>query len=303
MKIVLLTGFLGAGKTTLLSRLLASGMEGRVGVVVNEFGDVGIDGRVLQDTGYRMTELNKGSIFCACLKSQFYQALEAMGDQGVEWLFVEASGLADPSTMEDAIHYLNGKGSHAVYHGAICMVDAVYFLEQLQLLPVLERQVRYSDLVVLNKTDLQTEENLQMIEKKLGSIQPDSLIFRSQFCDVDLSEILTILSHRNRQSVPSLNTWDSRMKTIVVRDGGENALSDWKRFIESMVKDTYRVKGFIQSMEGSYQVSGVGKNLRWEIGQDNENTELVFFSSIGIRLISQMIQTAENMGMDVDIRM
>lgn len=71
MKIILLTGFLGAGKTTLLSRLLTGEMDGKVGVLVNEFGDIGIDGRLIHHADAQMIELNKGSIFCACLKSSF----------------------------------------------------------------------------------------------------------------------------------------------------------------------------------------------------------------------------------------
>ncbi|BES64235.1 hypothetical protein SANA_06740 [Gottschalkiaceae bacterium SANA] len=301
MKIILLTGFLGAGKTTLLSRLLASRLEGRVGVVVNEFGDIGIDGRLIQDMGYQLSELNSGSIFCACLKSQFYTALEAMDDQGVEWLFVEASGLADPSSMQDAIQYLKGKKVNAMYHGAICMVDAVYFLDQMQILPVLERQIYYSDLVLLNKTDLQTERKLELVEAVLSKIQPDNQILRTQFCDVDLSQMLALLSHRGQESVANLNTWESRMQTVVIHDNGEHSIHAWKLFIESIAKETYRLKGFIRSSEGVYLVNGVGQTLRWEIAQHHEATEIVLFSAIGIRFVSRILEMAEKQGLNLRI--
>lgn len=301
MKIVLLTGFLGAGKTTLLSRLLASRIEGRVGVVVNEFGEVGIDGRLLQDLGYQLSELNSGSIFCACLKSQFYEALEAMNGQGVEWLFVEASGLADPSSMQEAIQYLRKKGIDTVYHGAICMVDAVYFLDQMQILPVLERQVFYSDLVILNKIDLQTEGKIQLVEEAIRAIQPDSQILRSQFCDIDLPRLMERLSHRRQGSVPNLNTWESRMKTVVIHDQGEHTIHAWKMFLESIATVTYRLKGFIQSSEGNYLVNGVGDRIRWEIAQHNESTEIVLFSSVGIRVVSHILKMAEKQGLNLKI--
>lgn len=302
MKIILLTGFLGAGKTTLLSRLLASRLEGRIGVVVNEFGDIGIDGRLIQDMGYQLSEVNSGSIFCACLKSKFYQALEAMDDQGVEWLFVEASGLADPSSMQEAIQYLKGKGINTVYHGAICMVDAVYFLDQMQILPVLERQIYYSDLVLLNKIDLQTERKIKRVEAALTDIQPKSQILRTQFCDVDLSHMMAALSHRRQKSVPTLNTWESRMKTVVIHDQGENSIHAWKLFIESIAKATYRLKGFIRSTEGSYLVNGVGEKIRWEIAQQDETTEIVLFSSIGIRLVSRVLEMAEKQGLSLSVK-
>ena len=301
MKIVLLTGFLGAGKTTLLSRLLASRLEGRIGVVVNEFGDVGIDGRLIQDMGYQLSELNSGSIFCACLKSQFYQALEAMAGKGVDWLFVEASGLADPSSMQEAIQYLKGKKVNAVYHGAICMVDAVYFLDHMQILPVLERQIYYSDLVLLNKIDLQTEREIKLLEGALSAIQPKSQILRTQFCDVDLSKMMAVLSHRRQKNVPNLNTWESRMKTVVIHDQGENSIHAWKLFIESIATATYRLKGFIQSSEGSYLVNGVGEKIRWEIAQQNELTEIVLFSSVGIALVSRVLEMADKQGLNLSV--
>ena len=93
IKLYFLTGFLGSGKTTLLKNLLEN-MEGmKVGVIQNELGKISIDGTVLQNDDIHMVELNRGSIFCSCLRLSFVDALAKMSQQGLEYVFVESSGL------------------------------------------------------------------------------------------------------------------------------------------------------------------------------------------------------------------
>lgn len=301
MKIILLTGFLGAGKTTLLSRLLTSDVRGKVGVLVNEFGEVGIDGRLIRHADAQMIELNKGSIFCACLKSKFFDAMALMEDQSIDWLFVEASGLADPSTMETAIEFLKERGRSVEYYGAVCLVDAVHFSEQVVALPVLERQVWYSDLILLNKTDLQTVNQLAHIEEQLQEIQPANQVLRTQYCNVEIGTLLGSLEHRRKIAKPSLNTRDSRMVTVTIREQKGCSLSIWKQFVERIAENSYRLKGFIRAEEGGYYVSGVGSQLRWEIAEDCEETELVAFSAVGVGLINMVMREANLLGIDLTI--
>lgn len=105
IKLYLLTGFLGAGKTTMLLSLLnGGGVAGKkIGVIQNEFGKLSIDGALLQRGDIEMQEISNGSIFCSCLKLQFVSALAEMSKQGLDMLFVESSGLADPSNLEEIL--------------------------------------------------------------------------------------------------------------------------------------------------------------------------------------------------------
>ena len=103
IKLYFLTGFLGSGKTTLLKNLLEN-MEGmKVGVIQNELGKISIDGTVLQNDDIHMVELNRGSIFCSCLRLSFVDALAKMSQQGLEYVFVESSGFGDPSNAEEIL--------------------------------------------------------------------------------------------------------------------------------------------------------------------------------------------------------
>jgi len=98
---ILLTGFLGAGKTTLLNRLIEHYKSKRTVLLINEFGKVGIDGEMLVEGNYEMIELNKGSLFCICVRTDFIFEVERIATQiKSELLIIEATGLADTSEME-----------------------------------------------------------------------------------------------------------------------------------------------------------------------------------------------------------
>ena len=97
--LILVSGFLGSGKTTFLRRFLTELPEQRLGVLVNEFGAVGIDGTLLRRDGLEMVELNHGTIFCFCLKQDFVTALIAFSRLPIQTLIIENSGMADPGGM------------------------------------------------------------------------------------------------------------------------------------------------------------------------------------------------------------
>ncbi len=103
INLYLLTGFLGSGKTTLLTNILEDLSEEKVGVIQNEFGRISIDGEIIKKDGIEIVEINRGSIFCSCLKLSFAHAMIEMADKGLKYLFVESSGLADPSNIGEIL--------------------------------------------------------------------------------------------------------------------------------------------------------------------------------------------------------
>ena len=129
-KLYVLTGFLGAGKTSLLLHLL-NNLEGRkIGIIQNEFGKLSIDGELVNRSGIEMVEISLGSIFCSCLKPHFTLALAQMGKMDLEYVFVESSGLADPSNIEEILQEVSTlSGDVYDFKGAICLIDAVNFPE------------------------------------------------------------------------------------------------------------------------------------------------------------------------------
>ncbi len=131
IKLYVLTGFLGAGKTTLLLHLLEHFADKKIGVIQNEFGRLGVDGPRLRQDGIEMVEINRGSIFCSCLKLSFVQALAELGKRDLDFLFVESSGLSDPSNIREILSAVAELGVNSLkFCGVICLIDAVNFLRQ-----------------------------------------------------------------------------------------------------------------------------------------------------------------------------
>ena len=188
-KLYLLTGFLGAGKTTFLKSVMESLSDKKVGIIMNEFGKTGIDGTLVKKDGITLTEIDRGSIFCSCLKISFVQAMVEMANQDIDYLFVESSGLADPSNIDDimdAVRRLAGDDAYD-YRGAICIVDGRNFLEQLDELETIKRQALYSNLVVINKSDLIDEATIESIKGRVKEINPYVDIQPTSFGKIDRS--------------------------------------------------------------------------------------------------------------------
>ncbi|MGQ9560107.1 MAG: GTP-binding protein [Candidatus Oleimicrobiaceae bacterium] len=126
---ILLTGFLGAGKTTLLNRLIEHYRSRRMALLINEFGQVGIDGHLLRPGNYHKVELNRGSLFCVCVRTDFIAAVDYIGRKlKPELLLTEATGIADTAEMEKMLA-LPVLRAHVQLLACICLVDCQSFLK------------------------------------------------------------------------------------------------------------------------------------------------------------------------------
>jgi len=293
IKVILITGFLGAGKTTLVNNLLKIKKK-KVGVLVNEFGKTGIDGKLIKGTEENITELNNGSIFCSCIKEDFIKALAEIKDYEIEYLFIEASGLSDPSNIKKILHTVEKVYNYRYnFSGSICLIDALYFLKQYDLLPSLKRQIEHSHTIIINKVDLQNQDEIDKIEKLIKEINPESYIIKTEFAHID-ENIVNSLKDNERPPEESTNTQESRPKTLVLKSNevlDENSLYN---FLEEMGEVTYRIKGFANTNNGSKEISVVGKNVNIVKWSKVEETEIVFISSVGIKIISQISKKWKN---------
>ncbi len=191
IKSVLISGFLGAGKTTLLSGLLKSPLfKGkRLALLVNEFGSLRIDGAILPKGDYHLAEINKGSIFCVCVKTDLMRALEGIArDVKPDWLLIEATGLAEPSDFGALLQteFLRSSYSKA---SIVCVADALNFPKLSKILPALSIQVRVADIVLLNKCDLATEPQILEVEASLRKLSPSARIVRTENAALPLKSL------------------------------------------------------------------------------------------------------------------
>lgn len=186
----LVSGFLGSGKTSFLKNMLKNFGNKKTGVLVNEFGPTSIDSIRLSETDIKMLEINNGSIFCSCLKADFLKALIALSNEDIEVLFIENSGLADPSNMRTLLYEISKKTEKKYeYKGAICIVDAQSFLKHVKVLPAVQNQVAHSNFVVVNKVDKANKEVLNEVKKVIYSINPLTYIYQAVYAEVPLSII------------------------------------------------------------------------------------------------------------------
>ena len=190
--VTILTGFLGAGKTTLMNHILRNQQGLKVAVLVNEFGEIGIDNDLVLTTDEELVELSNGCICCS-INGELLEAVYRILDrpQPVDYIIVETTGLADPLPV--AMSFLASDLRDACrLDSIITLVDAENFSLDLLNGAVARSQVVYGDILLLNKADLVDSERLAAVESALTAIKPDARILRCCHGDVALGLLLSV---------------------------------------------------------------------------------------------------------------
>ena len=192
LPVTIITGFLGSGKTTLLNHILNNQQGLKTAVLVNEFGEIGIDNELVVATDENMVELSNGCICCTInsdLVDAVYKVLERQ--ENIDYLVVETTGLADPLPV--ALTFLGTELRDLTrLDSIITVVDAANYSLDLFNSEAAHSQIAYGDVILLNKTDLVTESDLNELEKKINDVKEGARIIRTKNSQVPLPLILSV---------------------------------------------------------------------------------------------------------------
>ncbi|NRG17270.1 GTP-binding protein [Rhizobiales bacterium] len=189
--VTVLTGYLGAGKTTLMNRILTENHGTRYAVIVNEFGEIGIDNDLLVESDEEIFEMNNGCICCTVRGDLIRTVENLMKRKGsFDAILVETTGVADPAPVAQTFFMDDDVREKARLDSVVTVVDSRHVLKRLEDTEEAEDQIAFADVILLNKTDLVTADELKAVEDRIHSINPYAVLHRTERCGIDLKAVL-----------------------------------------------------------------------------------------------------------------
>ncbi|EJF89372.1 CobW family GTP-binding protein [Bartonella tamiae] len=189
--VTVLTGYLGSGKTTLLNRVLSENHGKRYAVIVNEFGEIGIDNDLIVESDEEIYEMNNGCI-CCTVRGDLIRVVEGLMRRPGRFdaIIVETTGLADPVPVAQTFFMDDDVRAKTQLDAVIALVDAKHLPLRLKDSREAEDQIAFADVVLLNKTDLVSEKERLDVEATIRAINPSAMIYKTQRADIALEKIL-----------------------------------------------------------------------------------------------------------------
>ncbi|AWC22588.1 GTP-binding protein [Aminobacter sp. P9b] len=189
--VTVLTGYLGSGKTTLLNRILSENHGKRYAVIVNEFGEIGIDNDLIVESDEEIYEMNNGCV-CCTVRGDLIRVVEGLMRRPGRFdaIVVETTGLADPVPVAQTFFMDEDVRSKTKLDAVVALVDAKHLPLRLKDSREAEDQIAFADVVVLNKTDLVNEDELRQVEAAIRAINPSARIHRTTRAGVALDQVL-----------------------------------------------------------------------------------------------------------------
>ncbi len=189
--VTVLTGYLGAGKTTLLNRILTEQHGRRYAVIVNEFGEIGIDNDLVVGADEEVFEMNNGCI-CCTVRGDLIRIIEGLMKRRGKFdaIIVETTGLADPAPVAQTFFVDEDVSQRARLDAVVTVADAKWLSERLKDAPEAKNQIAFADVILLNKADLVDEAGLKQVEGQIRAINPSATIHRTVNCNVPIAEVL-----------------------------------------------------------------------------------------------------------------
>jgi G3E family GTPase len=262
--VVLLTGYLGSGKTTLLNHLLARMPWGdrRIALILNEFGTLGLDAQTVRPGSYASYEINKGSVFCICTKTDFLKALsEIARDVAPDLLIIEATGVAETTDLEGFLAEPHLQGAYRV-KANLCLVDAANFTKVAAFLQAAANQVRSADGIVINKADLAPSAvALEQLQNVLEGMNPGAPRVVVEHGQVPV-EFIESLEHTRRPAAATTAP-PLEITSTTIRGHWSTDEASLRQCLAQLGPRLLRLKGHVKLDAGLKRVEAVANQLEF----------------------------------------
>jgi len=300
--ILLLAGFLGAGKTTLLKRILSWEADlSETVVLVNEFGDIGIDGALLKDSGSDVIELTSGCI-CCTLSADLHQSLTRIWNRfRPRRILIESSGVADPKSIAPVLQ-APGIRQYMDHRKTVTVLDADFWEAREAFGPLFYNQLEMADLILLNKVDLVKQEKISEFLKEIHEVIPGCQVIPTIHCSIDPESLWVAATPQTSQLKPirffqpisSNHHTDSSDHHHSHREHDNHSVkatsyvtfsfqdpnivdeTRFKKFISNLPWEVFRIKGPVRFADRVVMLNFVGGKSEWMPWEGESQTQLAF---------------------------
>ncbi len=293
--VTVITGYLGSGKTTLLNRILTFEHGKKVAVIVNEFGDVGIDSQLVMNADEEILEMNNGCI-CCTVRGDLIRIIGNLLEKQEKFdhLVIETTGLADPAPVIQSFFVDETMHSKTELDAVVTVVDAKHIWEHWDSSEAQE-QIAFADVILLNKMDLVSSEQADGLEKRIRAANAIAKIYRTQNCELEINAILGVKAFdlKNALSIDpeflseDAHEHDETVSSISIVETGSvssDRLTTWlNQLVQAQGQNIFRMKGILNVddedrrlvLQGVHMLLDGRPGKPWKPNEDRRN-EMVF---------------------------
>jgi G3E family GTPase len=269
--ITLITGPLGSGKTTLLRHILAT-RPAKIAIVMNEFGEIAIDTKVIEGKNVRIAELGGGCVCCSLLGEFEAAVTEIIKKAAPEIIIVETTGLAEPEAL---VFNIQEALPECRLDGVISVIDADMLVRFPELGHTTRLQIEGADILLLNKIDLVDAKQIEPLETKLRKVNPSAAIVRTERCRIDPELLFGISESREKKIALPQHEHQPEFESFTFTSDNVFSRDRFERFADTLPANVIRAKGFVRFPDSVHLFNFVAG--RWELEPfEADRTELVF---------------------------
>jgi G3E family GTPase len=293
--VTVLTGYLGSGKTTLLNRILTHEHGLKVAVIVNEFGEVGIDNQLVIDADEEIFEMNNGCI-CCTVRGDLMRIIGNLMRRRDKFdhLVIETTGLADPAPVIQTFFVDEDMREQLQLDAVVTLVDAKHIWEHWDSSEAQE-QIAFADVILINKIDLVTPEQLDELERRIGGMNAMAKVYRTRNSELGMEALLGVKAFDLQRALEidpqflseDAHEHDESVYSVALVESGEvdgTKLQNWmSRLLQTQGTDIFRMKGILNFagedhrfvFQGVHMIFDGTRDRPWKPEETRKN-ELVF---------------------------